>query len=168
MVESFSRRKFLRTAAGGAAMAMSAASYSRVMGANERISIGVIGCGGRGVGAHMGGIKPHAAGENVEVTAVCDPWTVRQEVASATAKEHYGRAARKFSSYRDLLALKDIDAVMIASCDHQHTTHLKAAAVAGKDAYCEKPMGTKFAEAKAAYLATKRSEIGRASCRERV
>ena len=142
------RRRFVKQSAGatlgGAAMAMSAASYSRVMGANDRISIGLIGCGTRGIGAHMGGIKPHAAGQNVEVTAVCDPWTVRQEMASEKAKEHYGRAARKFSSYRDLLALEDIDAVMIASCDHQHTTHLKAAAVAGKDAYCEKPLAKRL------------------------
>ncbi len=158
MVESFSRRKFLKSAAGGAAMAMSAASYSRVMGANDRISIGVIGCGGRGVGAHMGGIKPHAGGENVEVTAVCDPWTVRQEAASARAKEHYGRAARKFSSYRDLLALEDIDAVMIASCDHQHTTHLKAAVEAGKDAYCEKPLAKRLDRLVAAVDAVKKNK----------
>ena len=157
MGDLFSRRKFLRTAAGGA-MAMSAASYSRVMGANDRISIGVIGCGGRGVGAHMGGIKPHAAGENVEVTAVCDPWTVRQEAASATAKAHYGRAARKFSSYRDLLALEDVDAVMIASCDHQHTTHLKAAAEAGKDAYCEKPLAKRLDRLIAAVDAVKKNK----------
>jgi predicted dehydrogenase len=137
------RRSFLKTAAGGA-MAMTAASYSRVLGANERISIGVIGCGSRGIGAHMGGIEPFATDQNVEVTAVCDPWTVRQEMAAAKAKETYGREARKFSSYKDLLALKDVDAVMIASCDHQHTTHLKAAAEAGKDAYCEKPLAMRL------------------------
>jgi len=142
---SYSRRDFLRVAAGGsAALAMSATSYSRVIGANERISIGIIGCGSRGVGAHMAGVNEHAKTQNIEITAVCDPWRVRQEVASATAKEWYGREARKFSSYRDLLALKDIDAVMIASCDHQHTTHLKAAAEAGKDAYCEKPLAMRL------------------------
>jgi len=142
---SYSRRDFLQAAAAGsAALAMSATSYSRVIGANERISIGVIGCGSRGVGAHMAGVNEHAKTQNIEITAVCDPWRVRQEVASATAKEWYGREARKFSSYRDLLALKDVDAVMIASCDHQHTTHLKAAAEAGKDAYCEKPLAMRL------------------------
>jgi predicted dehydrogenase len=142
---SYSRRDFLQAAAAGsAALAMSATSYSRVIGANERISIGVIGCGSRGVGAHMAGVNEHAKSQNIEITAVCDPWRVRQEVASATAKEWYGREARKFSSYRDLLALKDVDAVMIASCDHQHTTHLKAAAEAGKDAYCEKPLAMRL------------------------
>jgi len=142
---SYSRRDFLQAAAAGsAALAMSATSYSRVIGANDRISIGIIGCGSRGVGAHMAGVNEHAKTQNIEITAVCDPWRVRQEVASATAKEWYGREARKFSSYRDLLALKDVDAVMIASCDHQHTAHLKAAAEAGKDAYCEKPLAMRL------------------------
>ena len=145
MEGSYSRRKFLRTAvAGSAALAMSATSYSRVVGANERISIGVIGCGSRGVGAHMAGVNDHAKSQNIEITAVCDPWRVRQEVASAQAKEWYGRAARKFTSYRDLLALEDVDAVMIASPDHRHTVHLKAAAEAGKDIYCEKPLAMRL------------------------
>ncbi len=157
MAESFSRRKFLKTAAGGA-MAMSAASYSRVLGANERISIGIIGCGSRGIGAHMGGLRPYAKSHNIEVTAVCDPWTVRQDMAVAKAKEWFGTDARKFSSYRDLFELKDIDAVTIASCDHQHTTHLKAAADAGKDAYCEKPLAKRMDRLCAAVDAIKRNK----------
>ncbi|MBN2270598.1 MAG: Gfo/Idh/MocA family oxidoreductase [Sedimentisphaerales bacterium] len=145
MEGSYSRRKFLRTAAAGsAALAMSATSYSRVVGANDRISIGVIGCGSRGVGAHMAGVNEHAKGQNIEITAVCDPWRVRQEVASEQAKKWYGRAARKFTSHRDLLALEDVDAVMIASPDHRHTVHLKAAAEAGKDIYCEKPLAMRL------------------------
>ena len=157
MAESFSRRKFLKTAAGGA-MAMSAASYSRVLGANERISIGIIGCGSRGIGAHMGGLRPYAKSHNIEVTAVCDPWTVRQDMAVAKAKEWFGTDARKFSSYRDLLELKDIDAVTIASCDHQHTTHLKAAADASKDAYCEKPLAKRMDRLCAAVDSIKRNK----------
>ena len=141
----FSRRNFLKTAtAGSAALALSAASYSRVLGANDRISIGQIGCGGRGVGAHMAGVHAHQDTQNFEITAVCDPWRLRQEEAAAKTKEWYGREARKFSSYRDLIALKDIDAVMIASPDHAHTTHLEAVAKAGKDAYCEKPLARRL------------------------
>ena len=145
MQNSYSRRKFLKTAAAGsAALALSAASYSRVVGANDRISIGIIGCGGRGLGAHMPGVNKHAKTQNIEITAVCDPWLLRQQAASAKVKEWFGRDARQFSSYRDLLALKEVDAVMIASCDHQHTTHLEAAAKAGKDAYCEKPLAMRL------------------------
>jgi len=160
MRSSISRRNFLKTAAAGsAALAMSATSYSRVIGSNDRISIGQIGCGGRGVGAHMAGIYKHNDTQNFEITAVCDPWRVRQDVASAQVKEWYGREARKFSSYRDLLALRDVDAVMIASCDHQHTTHLKAAARARKDVYCEKPLARRMDRLKDACDAVKEANI---------
>lgn len=140
-------------------MAMSAVSYSRVMGANERISIGQIGCGSRGLGVHMPGVHKHDKSENIEITAVCDPWRVAREQAAAKTKEWYGREARQFSSYRDLLALEDVDAVMIASCDHQHTTHLQAAAEAGKDAYCEKPLAREMDKLNAAYDAVKKAGI---------
>jgi predicted dehydrogenase len=160
MHKSYSRRKFLKTAAtGSAALAMSAASYSRVIGANDRLSIGIIGCGGQGSGFHMPSINKHAKGQNAEITAVCDTWRLRREAASAKVKEWYGRDARKFSSYQDLLALEDVDAVTIASCDHQHTTHLTAAAEAGKDAYCEKPLAKRFDRLKATYDAVKRANI---------
>ena len=145
MSQVSSRRRFLKqTASAGAALAMTAASYARVPGANDRVSIGIIGCGGRGLGAHMPGIHKHAKAQNVEITAVADPWQVRQEMAAAKCKEWYGRDARTFTSYRDLLALKDVDAVTIASCDHQHTTHLAAAAKAKKDVYCEKPLAKRL------------------------
>jgi len=156
----YSRRKFLKTAAvGSAAMALSTTSYSRIIGANERISIGQIGCGGRGIGAHMAGIHAHQDTQNFEITAVCDPWRLRQEEAAAKTKEWYGREARKFSSYRDMVALKDIDAVMIASPDFAHTTHLEAVAKAGKDVYCEKPLAMRLDKLKVACDAVKEAKI---------
>jgi len=153
-----SRRQFLGTAAG-ATMSLSAASYCRVLGANDRISIGIIGCGGRGQGTHMKYINKYAKSQNVEVTAVCDPWSVRRQEAATRAKEQYGRQVRQFVSYRDLLQLDDVDAVMIASCDHQHTTHLRAAAEAKKDVYCEKPLAMDFERLKKACDAVKRNKI---------
>ena len=160
MSNSYSRRKFLKAGAvGSAAFALSAMSYSRVLGANDRISIGIIGCGSRGVGAHMAGVHKHSESQNIKITAVCDPWRVRREEAAAKVKEWYGLEARKFVSYHDLLALKDIDAVMIASCDHQHTTHLEAAAKAGKDVYCEKPLAMRLDRLKRAVDAVKKANI---------
>jgi predicted dehydrogenase len=136
-----SRRQFLKSAsAQAAALALTARGYARIAGANERISIGVVGCGKRGFGAHMPGVQAHAESQNIEITAVADPWQSHREAAAAKVKEWTGRPARMFVSYRDLLALDDIDAVMIASCDHQHTTHLEAVAKAKKDVYCEKPL----------------------------
>lgn len=113
------RRGFLKAAsASAAAVTFSATSYARVAGANDRISIGIIGCGQRGLQAHMPGVHAHAKTQNIEITAVCDPWSVRREMAAEQTKQWYGRPARRFVSYRDLLALRDIDAVMIASPDH--------------------------------------------------
>ena len=140
MTAQTSRRQFLATASAGAVLGMTATSYAKVVGANERISIAVIGCGGRGYDAHMPGVHAHDKQQNVEITAVSDPWRPRRERAAARCQEWYGRAARQFVSYRDIMGLKDVDAVMIASCDHHHATHLEAAASEKKDAYCEKPL----------------------------
>jgi predicted dehydrogenase len=160
MPSTSSRRQFLKAAsAGAAALTVSASSYARIVGANDRISIGLIGCGDRGVKAHMPGVHAHAKTENVEITAVCDPWSVRREIASAQTREWYGRPARQFVSYRDLVALQDVDAVMIASPDHLHTTHLEAAAKAKKDVYCEKPLATEFAALKSACDAVRASQV---------
>jgi len=156
--QNISRRKFLKKAAAGS-VALTAASYSRVLGANDRISIGIIGCGQRGFSVHMPGVHKYSDSENVEITAVCDPWKLHREEACAQTKQWYGRSAREFVSYRDMVCLKDIDAVMIASCDHQHTTHLKAAADNGKDAYCEKPLAMNFEKLKVAVDAVKKCKI---------
>lgn len=157
------RRTFLTTAAGGAAVALSscattpAKNYKRIFGANDRISIGIIGCGNRGKEAHMEGVHIHASEQNVEITAVCDPYRIHREEAAAKIKEWYNLDARQFVSYRDLLALDDIDAVMIASCDFQHTTHLQASAEAGKDIYIEKPLAMEMDRLINAYDAVKKS-----------
>lgn len=149
--DPITRRDFLKGSTGLALAAaavpsgsVSAATRARSIGANDRIRIGQIGCGGRGLGAHMAGIHPHARTQNVEFVALCDPWRVAREQANAKVKEWFGRDAKQVSSYRDLLAMDEVDAVMIASCDHQHTTHLEAAARAGKHIYIEKPMATEF------------------------
>ncbi|MDZ7620389.1 MAG: Gfo/Idh/MocA family oxidoreductase, partial [Patescibacteria group bacterium] len=140
-----SRRQFIKTASAGAALAFSATSYAKIAGANERISLGLIGCGGRGYNAHMNGVQPFDKEQNVEFTAVSDPWRQRRERAAARVEERYGRPARQFVSYRDIVALDDIDAVMIASPDHLHCLHLEAAIKAKKDAYVEKPLAMDMA-----------------------
>ena len=157
MRTSPSRREFLK--AGAAAVSLSAASYARAAGANDRLYIGIIGCGQRGRDAHMKGIHAHAKAQNVEIIAVADPWSLRREEASALCKEWYGRAAHMFSSYRDLLAVKDLDAVTIASPDHVHTLHLEAAAKAKKDVYCEKPLSLDLDSLKRACDAVKAAGV---------
>ena len=136
------RRDFLRTAtaAGVTAMSMSAASYARVAGANERIGVGIIGCGERGRGAHMPGMHRYDKEQNAQIMAVCDVWTPVREEAAKMTKDWYGEEAKKYTSFRELIADKNVDAVMIAAPDHLHTACLTAAAEAKKDAYCEKPL----------------------------
>src|SRR5688500_2648988 len=120
------RRDFVRTASGlfaaatlGPTRALSAAERKRSIGANERIRIAQIGCGSRGRTAHMEGIYKHLAATNFEVVAVCDPWRIAREQANELAKKHHARDVKQFVSYRDLLEMDGIDAVMIASPDHQ-------------------------------------------------
>jgi predicted dehydrogenase len=104
-------------------------------------------------------VHPHDKQQNVEFVAVSDPWRIRRERAAARCQEWYGRPARQFVSYRDILAQKDIDAVMIASCDHHHAMHLEAAAQAKKDAYCEKPLAMDMQSLKRTCAAVKASGI---------
>lgn len=149
------RRTFLGQSArltGGVTLASTALSYSKIVGANDRISLGHIGVGRRG------GELVQIAGQlrsshGVEMTAVCDLWRTNREKAAAANAELYGRAPRSLRHLGDLLALKDVDAVLISTPEHSHSPILRLAAEAGKDAYVEKPMGNVLEEAKAARTA---------------
>ena len=157
-----SRRNFLSqatTAVGGVALAGSAGSlrrssatalsYGHIAGANDRISLAHIGIGNRG--SELDWIASRLKdSHNVEMTAVCDLWIVNRDKAAATNQKYYGRAPRSFQHLEDVLALKDIDAVLISTPEHGHSPILKMVAEAGKDAYVEKPMGNVLAEVKAA------------------
>ena len=146
------RRGFLgqtSTLAGlGAAFSQTASSYSRVIGANDRISLAHIGVGDRGTElARMAARLKDTY--NFELTAVCDLWTVNRDRAAANGEKAYGRRPRPFQHMDEMLELKDVDAVLISTADFQHARHLKSVLEAGKDAYCEKPMAHDLADAKA-------------------
>ena len=152
------RRSFLNKAAGvvaGSAFASTALSYGRIVGANDRIALGHIGVGNRGRGLHLM-VSQLKDKYNVETVAVCDLWKTNRERATATSERYYGRAPRSLQYLDELLALKDVDAVLIATPEHSHSPVLKATVEAGKDAYCEKPMGNVLADVKAARDAVKR------------
>jgi predicted dehydrogenase len=150
---TINRRKFLANSAtliaAGAVLPSKALSYSRILGANDRISLCHIGNGSRG-----GDLDWIAAqlktSQNVEMAAVCDLWRLNREKAVAKNTEYYGRAPRAFVYFEEALAAKDLDAVLISTPEHSHSPILKMAAQAGKDAYVEKPMGNVLSEAKAA------------------
>lgn len=158
--DTLTRREFLGRAAAGAAVAAigtNAASLARAQGSNDRISIGIIGAGGRGYSL-LGEIHRFDKEENVEVTAVCDTWFARRDEVAETMKEWYGGEVRTFSDYRRLLDLKDVDAVIIAPPDFAHAIILRDAIRAGKDAYVEKPFATELGEARDAYDAASGSD----------
>jgi len=153
------RRRFLQAAAGSAALALAPRTRARALGANDRIRIGQIGCGNRGFGAHMAGVHAHDRAENVEIVAVCDVWKEHLDRAEATVREWYGGKPLVTTKYEEILASKDVDVVMIASPDHQHCMHLEAAAGAGKDAYCEKPLAMTMEELRSACDAVAKAGI---------
>jgi predicted dehydrogenase len=123
------RRTFVAAAATGA-LTLAA---GRALGANDRIRIAVIGCGGMGSG-HLGQLVKRAEADNVQVVGVCDVYQRRIERAKKTGNcEGYG-------DYRKILDRKDVDAVLIATPDHWHGKITIEAMESGKHVYCEKPM----------------------------
>jgi predicted dehydrogenase len=163
------RRNFLSrasvavTALGGAAAVtaaqksikptVSARSASRVVGANDRIRLGMIGMGGMGTVHLQAFMKQTDEEKDIQVVAVCDVFKKRKDrardIAKLTDKEVH-------HDYRDLLARDDVDAVLIASPDHWHGQMALDALAAGKDVYLEKPMTHTLEEAKAVVEAVKK------------
>ena len=126
------RRSFLRATAAVSAAA-AAASQLRAAGANDRLGIGVIGCGGRG-GSHMYAYAQLAQrGVNVRIAAVCDVYKPRLARAADAHK------AAAYMRHEDLLADSGVDVVSIATPDHVHGAQTIDAVRAKKDVYCEKP-----------------------------
>ena len=135
--------------AGSVVVPNTALSYARIAGANDRISLGHVGNGSRGGDLDAIASKLKSS-HNVEMAAVCDLWTVNREKAAAKNAGYHGRAPRAVQRVEQLLAMKDIDGVLISTPEHSHSPILKLVTEAGKDAYVEKPMGNVLSEAKAA------------------
>ncbi|HZU27762.1 MAG TPA: Gfo/Idh/MocA family oxidoreductase [Bryobacteraceae bacterium] len=149
------RRDFLKTA--GTAVAMSAASYARALGANDRIRLAQLGCGGRSEGhVHMAYLANKRT--PVETVAVCDIWSLARERRAAQVKRAFGTEPRQYKYSEQMLGGSDIDGVMIATGDHQHAKLCVEVVQAGKDCYVEKPFANVLEEAKAARHAVKESK----------
>src|SRR6202012_3694529 len=152
------RRTFVKQAAGALlATGMDARSYARVLGANDRIRIGQLGCGDRSEG-HVHMVQLAAKQVPVETVAVCDLWSLAQERRAAQVKKTFGSDPQKYKYSEDMLGRKDIDGVMIATGDFQHAKLCTAVVQAGKDCYVEKPFANVLAEAKEARDAVKASK----------
>ncbi len=157
------RRKFLRNAA----LASSILIVPRhVLGGrgyvppSDKIAMGIIGCGRQSSGLR----RRFSAIADVQIIAAADPYALKLErlaqlnnevYASLSGQERYAATAT-FADYRELLALKDVDAVIIASPDHWHASMAVHAAEAGKDIYCEKPLSLTVKEGRAMVKATRK------------
>src|SRR5262249_54351790 len=145
------RRDFLKTsAAAGAVLSLSAASYARVEGANEKLRVGFLGVGGR-CQQHLDVIlRMQEQGKPVVAAAVCDVWDGQVVPNLIKGRGLYPSAKRcgldesdkkhVTKNYLTVLEQKDIDAVAIATPDHWHARMAIDAMEHGKDVYMEKPM----------------------------
>src|SRR5580704_862307 len=134
-MNAVTRRDFTRTA--GLATAL---SYSKILGANDRVRMGYIGIGNRGDQVHDAFLE---TGSN-ETVAVCD---LRDDYMDFAIQK--SRATpKKFKEYRDLLADKNVDAVVVATPDHWHALMFIDACNAGKDVYVEKPLSLTVVESR--------------------
>lgn len=160
--QNLDRRTFLSQSAaaiaGTSALAQSALSYGKILGANDRISLCHAGVGSRGTELDLI-VSKVAPSHNVEMNAVCDLWSMNRDRAVATNTKYYNRAPRAFQHIEDVLTDKDIDAVILSTPDFSHSPLLKMTADAGKDAYVEKPMGDVLEEAKAARDAVLKNKL---------
>jgi len=150
--ESFDRRDFLKTV-GAAGVTLGATSSAlaargskstggRVIGANDRINIGVIGVGGRGNSDARNFARFGEKNNACQIVAVCDVYEKRKRLAA----EHF--KCDGFLDYREVLARPDVDAVIVATPDHWHARIALDAMDHGKDVYLEKPMCHTTEEAK--------------------
>ena len=153
MKRGLSRRQFLKLAAAGAAaptvLPASALGLSGTVAPSNRVAMGFIGLGGRGTG----GFHTFRGRPETQVVAVCDVDRNARENARAIAGLP---ESASLNDFRELLAREDIDAVQIATPDHWHVLIAIAAAQAGKDVYCEKPLSNTIAEGRALVRAMER------------
>ncbi|NDD63323.1 MAG: gfo/Idh/MocA family oxidoreductase [Acidobacteria bacterium] len=146
------RRDFMRTTAaataGAAATRFNALQPSRVMGANGRVRVALVGASDRTMSSLMPAFQAYARELDFELVAVCDIWKKRREEVPGQLAKQYGiTAPAGVRNTDELYDRKDIDAVIIGTADFQHAYHAIEAVRAGKDVYAEKPFANIMSDA---------------------
>ena len=141
------RRQFLTRAS--AAAAGTALSSRRVLGANDRVNVAIVGCGSRG--RLLAGLVNQTPG--AAVTTLCDVY----EAQSSALREKTGGGTRVFQDFRRVLDLADVDAVIVSTPDHWHGLIAIGALQAGKDVYVEKPLAHNIRESRAVVETARRT-----------
>ncbi len=158
-----SRRYFIKqsTLAGAGVLAaqagLSAKSYKRIMGANDRVRVGVIGFSDRHKGSHAPCFMNHYKDLNFEIVAVSDIWNKRREEGAAFWKEKMQHDVVACRNNEEMYNKKLVDAVFLSTADFQHALHTVEAVKYGWDAYVEKPFAETMDDAHSAIKAVKAS-----------
>ena len=152
----YSRRKFIKDSAAAAAATFiagkgfSTKSYSRILGANDRVRVGVVGFSDRFRSSHVPPFMQFYKEMNFDMVAVSDLWKKRREEGVAFIKEKMGHDIVGCRNNDELYGLKNIDAVFISTADFQHALLAKDAVMNNCDVYCEKPFAETMDDNRAA------------------
>jgi predicted dehydrogenase len=158
------RRNFIKQTAKAAAgtyvatMGFSASSYARIIGANDRVRVGVVGFSDRHRSSHIPPFMKFYKEMNFDIVAVSDLWKKRREEGEAFLKGKMGHDIKAFRNNDELYDSKSVDAVFISTADFQHARHAIEAVKAGCDVYCEKPFAETMEDNRAALKAVKESK----------
>lgn len=147
-----SRRDFMKTATLGAAgvlVGARALSYGKILGANDRVRVGIVGYSDRCRQALIPSLMMHAKELNFDLVAVSDIWSRRRDEGAQALSKLVGHEIAQARNNEELYDRKDVDAVIVATADFQHALHGVEAVRAGRDAYVEKPMANTMEDAKA-------------------
>lgn len=155
------RREFIKKSTlAGLGVSFSAASYARIIGANERVRVGIIGFSDRFRQTLAPSFANHMKDMNFEFVGVSDLWNRRRDEAEQYLKGK-GWAGNSFFKSRnndELLERKDVDAVIISTADFQHALHCADAVESGRDVYVEKPFAESLEDARKALKAVEKSK----------
>lgn len=161
-MKSRSRRQFLKGSLAAGAVAGSAMfkrgmvlASPKVLGANDRIRVGLIGCGGMG----RGDLRDMLRVKNTECVALCDVDDEQTEKAAKLVDEQFSqKPGLRSRDFRKLIDQKNIDAVIVGTPDHWHAIPTIMACQAGKDVYVEKPLSLTIAEGRAMVQAARKHD----------
>lgn len=157
----FTRRDFIKkstlTGLTLATAGMSAKSYGKILGANDRVRVGCVGFSDRHRASHVGPFKELSKGMNFEMVALSDIWNRRREEGKAFLDKQLGGDVKVFRNNDELYASKMVDAVFISTADFQHALHTIEAVKAGCDVYAEKPLAETMEDNRAVLKAVKQS-----------
>ena len=157
------RRDFIRKSsmAGMATymgtMGLSASSYRNIIGANDRVRVGVVGFSDRHRNDHIPAFLKSNKELNFDIIAVSDIWKKRREEGKAFLADKFGHSIQACTNNDELYNIKEVDAVMISTADFQHAYHTVEAVKAGRDTYTEKPLAETMEDARAVLQAVKQS-----------